>query len=117
MNRKASILFAAVAVLALACSFVLPAAHGQAVYGSILGTVTDPQGAAVAAAKVTVTNQRKGTTDQTTTNADGNYSVTHLVPDLYTVSVEAAGFKVETYNRHYANEWQFLVGVKLATRA
>ena len=94
MNRKASILFAAVAVLALACSFVLPAAHGQAVYGSILGTVTDPQGAAVAAAKVTVTNQRKGTTDQTTTNADGNYSVTHLVPDLYTVSVEAAGFKV-----------------------
>jgi hypothetical protein len=71
-----------------------PLAFGQAVYGSILGTVTDPQGAAVAGAKVTVTNQRKGTTDQTTTNADGNYSVTHLVPDLYSVRVEGAGFKV-----------------------
>src|SRR6266849_8199608 len=66
---------------------------GQAVYGSILGTVTDPQGAAVANAKVTVTDQRKGTTDTTTTNDSGNYSVTHLIPDVYTVRVEAPGFK------------------------
>src|SRR6266404_3068630 len=66
---------------------------GQAVYGSIIGTVTDPQGAAVANAKVTVTNQRKGTSDTTTTNADGNYSVTHLIPDIYTVRAEGAGFK------------------------
>src|SRR5258705_10079279 len=67
---------------------------GQAVYGSIIGTVTDPQGAAVANAKVTVTDQRKGTSDTTTSNADGNYSVTHLIPDVYTVKVEAPGFKV-----------------------
>ena len=66
---------------------------GQAVYGSIIGTVTDPQGAAVANAKVTVTNQRKGTSDTTTTNADGNYSVTHLIPDVYTLRAEGAGFK------------------------
>src|SRR6266446_5583862 len=66
---------------------------GQAVYGSIIGTVTDPQGAAVANAKVTVTNQRKGTTDTTTTNESGNYSVTHLIPDIYTVRIEAPGFK------------------------
>ncbi len=66
---------------------------GQAVYGSILGTVTDPQGAAVANAKVTVTNQRKGTTDTTTSNDSGNYSVTHLIPDVYTVRIEAPGFK------------------------
>jgi Carboxypeptidase regulatory-like domain/TonB dependent receptor len=69
------------------------AAFGQAVYGSILGTVTDPQGAAVAGAKVTVTDQRKGTSDQTTTNDSGNYSTTHLIPDIYTVEVEAPGFK------------------------
>ena len=69
-------------------------AFGQAVYGGILGTVTDPQGAAVAGAKVTVTNQRKGTSDEITTNADGNYSATHLIPDIYTVRVEAPGFKV-----------------------
>jgi len=68
-------------------------AYAQAVYGSILGTVTDPQGAAVSGAKVTVTNQRKGTADTTTTNDSGNYSVTHLVPDIYTVRVEASSFK------------------------
>ncbi|HUE52936.1 MAG TPA: TonB-dependent receptor [Terriglobales bacterium] len=66
---------------------------GQAVYGSIIGTVTDPQGAAVANAKVTVLDQRKGTSDTTTSNDSGNYSVTHLIPDVYTVRVEAPGFK------------------------
>src|SRR5207253_7218062 len=44
-------------------------------------------------AKVTVTNQRKGASDQTTTNQDGNYSVTHLISDIYTVRAEAPGFK------------------------
>src|ERR1700750_1432541 len=76
------------------CLLMPSAAFAQAVYGSILGTVTDPQGAAVAGAKVTVIDQRKGTQDTATTNADGNYSVTHLVPDLYTVRVENAGFKI-----------------------
>ena len=68
-------------------------AFGQAVYGSIIGTVTDPSGAAVSNAKVTVTSVRKGTTEETTTNADGNYSVTHLIPDIYEVKVETSGFK------------------------
>lgn len=83
--------------MAMACLVLLcmtsAAAFGQAVYGSILGTVTDPQGAAVPNAKVTVTNQRKGSSDVTTTNADGNYSVTHLIPDTYSVKVEAPNFK------------------------
>ena len=78
----------------LTCTLTTLPAFGQAVYGSILGTVTDPQGAAVAGAKVTVTNQRKGTSDTTTTNSDGNYSVTHLVPDTYSIRVEGSGFKV-----------------------
>jgi len=83
------------AVMLVSLSMLMPTAvFAQAVYGSILGTVTDPQGAAVAGAKVTVIDQRKGTQDTTTTNADGNYSVTHLVPDLYTVRVENAGFKI-----------------------
>src|SRR5712692_585921 len=67
---------------------------GQAVYGGVIGTVTDPQGAVVANAKVTVTNQRKGTSDTTTTNESGYFSVTHLIPDVYTAKVEAPGFKV-----------------------
>jgi hypothetical protein len=66
---------------------------GQSVYGGIVGTVTDAQGAGVAGAKVTVTSTTKGTTQETTTNESGNYTVTHLIPDTYSVKVEAIGFK------------------------
>src|SRR5438445_4868752 len=80
-------------VIALLCGPSIRQANAQAVYGSILGTVTDPQGAAVSGAKVLVVNQNKGTTEEATTNENGNYSVTHLVPDVYRVKVEAQGFK------------------------
>ena len=92
--KKINLILAQVVVVGLFGAVWAPTAQAQAVYGSILGTVTDPQGAAVANAKVTVTNQRKGTSDKTTTNGDGNYSVTHLVPDAYTVRAEAPGFKI-----------------------
>jgi hypothetical protein len=69
------------------------AAYGQAVFGNIVGTATDPQGAAVANAKVTVTSQAKATSVTTTTNESGNFSVTHLIPDVYKVKFEGAGFK------------------------
>ncbi len=84
---------AALAALALLCGLCTPIASGQAVFGSILGTVTDPSGAAVANAKITVTSQTKDTIFQTTSNESGNYTVTHLIPDVYTVRLEAQGFK------------------------
>ncbi len=91
--RRCALLFAALFCLA----FFLPeTASSQAVYGNIFGTVTDPSGAAVPNAKVTVTDIAKGTSDVTTTNATGNYTVTHLIPDSYTVKVEAQGFKTAT---------------------
>jgi len=86
-------LWVAVAACSLLCSLWVPFAVGQAVYGSILGTVTDPSGAAVAGAKVTVTSQTKNTSVTETTNASGNYSVTHLIPDVYSVHIEGSGFK------------------------
>ena len=92
MRSKTLVVVVFVTVV-ISCSYT-PRLLAQAVYGSIFGTVTDPQGAAVAGAKVTVTNQRKGTSDTTITNQDGNYSVTHLVPDTYSVRVESSGFKV-----------------------
>jgi hypothetical protein len=67
---------------------------GQVTLGTIFGTVTDPQGAAVPNATVTVTDLNKGTIDTATTNDSGNYSVTHLIPDPYSVKVDAQGFKV-----------------------
>src|SRR6202035_1750487 len=72
----------------------VPGALGQAVYGSILGTVSDPSGAAVHGAKVTVTSQTKNVSTDTTTNESGNYSATHLTPDVYSIRIESQGFKI-----------------------
>src|SRR5579863_1809839 len=85
------------ALLSLLCSLWVPSAFGQAVYGTILGTVTDPSGAAVNGAKVTVTSQTKNVSTETTTNESGNYSVTHLIPDIYSVKIEGTGFKILEY--------------------
>ncbi len=84
----------AATTLSLLCSLWVPTAFGQAVYGSILGTVTDPSGAAVNGAKITVTSQTKNVSSEATTNESGNYSVTHLIPDVYTVRIEGQGFKL-----------------------
>ena len=86
-----------VALLSLLCILWVPGALGQAVYGSILGSVTDPSGAAVNGAKVSVTSQTKNVSIEVTTNESGNYDVTHLIPDVYVVRVEAQGFKVLEY--------------------
>src|ERR1700756_4885078 len=91
MKRSA---WVAVAAISFICSLWVPGAVGQAVYGSILGTVTDPSGAAVNGAKVTVTSQTKNVSTETTTNESGNFSVTHLIPDVYAIRIEGTGFKV-----------------------
>jgi hypothetical protein len=88
--RRCALLLAAVFCVV---SFLPKTASSQAVYGSIFGTITDPSGAAVPNAKVTVTDLAKGTVDSVTTNATGNYTVTHLIPDNYSIKVEAQGFK------------------------
>jgi hypothetical protein len=70
-----------------------PAALAQAVYGSIVGTVTDSTGAAVPNASVVVTDVAKGTSVTVTSNGAGEFTAEHLIPDIYTVKVTAAGFK------------------------
>lgn len=79
------------AVFGLLLSFS-GAASAQQVFGSIIGTVTDPSGSAVANAKVTITDVTKGTSSSVTTNDSGQYSKGQLIPDQYKVTIEAAGF-------------------------
>lgn len=67
--------------------------HAQAVYGSVYGTVTDASGAAIPGATITVTDEGKGTSVTAKSNESGAYSVEHLIPDLYSIKVEAPGFK------------------------
>src|SRR5258706_9744495 len=80
--------------LLLAGSLVLLAvpAFAQKITASIRGTVTDPSSAAVAGAKVTVTNEDTGLTRSVTTNSAGIYSFTELPVGTYKIAVESAGF-------------------------
>ena len=59
----------------------------------ITGTVTDPSGAAVSGAQVTVSNAEKGINRTTTTNDTGDYLVAGLPVGAVDVAVSAAGFK------------------------
>src|SRR5258708_16240846 len=74
------------------------AAAAQIQNGQFQGTVTDPSGAAVPNAKITITNASTGLSVTATTNATGLYSVKELPVGVYKVSVEAAGFKTYSDN-------------------
>jgi hypothetical protein len=64
----------------------------QSDLGTISGFVKDPSGGTIAGAKVTIQN-KSGVERQATTNESGYYTITNVPPGLYTVSVEASGFK------------------------
>src|SRR5580658_2978065 len=61
--------------------------------GNIQGTLTDPSGAVVEGAKVTITNKDTGQSNTVTTSSAGAYNSGTLVPGNYSVRAEAAGFK------------------------
>src|SRR5271155_2778570 len=76
--------------------FILLAAlslSAQTFRGTILGTVTDPSGAVVPGAKVTVKNTGTGLERTTETSADGSYSAPELPIGTYSVTVTQAGFQ------------------------
>jgi hypothetical protein len=81
-----------VAALA-ACLGLAAAAHAQVTTGTVVGTVRDPQGAAVTGATVTLTDQGKGTSHTAVTDAQGSYIAPFLIPGTYDVAVEVAGFR------------------------
>src|SRR6202790_670217 len=80
-------------IFCLALTVWASPSRGQAVYGSVVGTVTDAQGNAVAGAKVLVSSLSKGNSEETTTNDSGSYTVLQLIPGTYKIRVEAPGFK------------------------
>ncbi len=65
----------------------------QTFRGTILGTVTDPSGAVVSGAKVTVRNTSTGLERTAQTSADGSYSIPELPIGTYSVTVSQAGFQ------------------------
>jgi len=80
--------------LLLATAFFLCiSAFAQSDLGTITGIVKDPSGASIPNASVVVRNEGTGTERKATANEGGSYSVTNIPPGLYTVIVDAPGFK------------------------
>lgn len=78
-------------VIALVC--FTPAIYGQTTFGSVVGNVTDPSGAAVSSTQITLTNLGTNEKRAETTNADGAYTFVNVPPANYSVEVQKPGFK------------------------
>jgi hypothetical protein len=75
-----------------ACLCLSIAAFGQG-YGTINGTVSDPSGAVVAGAQVTITDVATGISRSAVADAHGGYVMAALRPADYSISAEATGFR------------------------
>jgi hypothetical protein len=90
--RFGSLVARTVTLLAL-LMFTVSVATAQVTTGNLQGVVLDPNNAAVAGATVKITNVETGQSREVTTNAEGFYRVTNLLPgDKYRVDVTATGF-------------------------
>jgi len=80
----------------------------QEVRAAISGQVTDPSGAAVPNAAIRVVNLERNTSSTTVTSDSGRYQVAFLLPGVYSVSIEAPGFR-----RYVREDIQLATGEKL----
>jgi hypothetical protein len=80
-------------VLSLIASLWLLPAFGQGQFGQITGLVTDSTGGAVPGSNVEAINEATGVVRSTTTNGQGNYTITSLIPGEYKTVVSKPGFK------------------------
>src|SRR5437763_6308373 len=87
------------ALLALTAMFLLLVVGSQAAFaqatiqaGSIQGVITDPSGAVVPNATVTIANKATGQTKNLTTNSAGTYNSGPIPPGEYTVRASGQGF-------------------------
>ncbi|MEW6126271.1 MAG: carboxypeptidase regulatory-like domain-containing protein [Acidobacteriota bacterium] len=79
-------------MLVMAMSSIPVLAQSQAGSGQIVGTVTDPQKAAIAGATIKAVNSATGLTSSATSNDSGSFQILLLPPGKYKVTIEASGF-------------------------
>jgi len=83
----------AILLTSLAFAFFSPGAPAQSTSGSFRGSVTDPSGAAIAAATVSARNEATGIVQEVSSDESGAYTLAHLAPGMYTVTATKQGFK------------------------
>ncbi|MGI9075516.1 MAG: TonB-dependent receptor domain-containing protein [Bryobacteraceae bacterium] len=69
--------------------------YGQVAGGTLSGTITDPSGAVIASAQISIKRISTGLVRRTISDADGLYSVPNLVPSTYEVTISASGFETD----------------------
>ncbi len=117
MQRPLTLRFAAGGLLIL-LAFAAKAGFAQAVTGTLLGTIQDSSGAVVPDASVTLTNEGTDVTNRTTSSQQGFYTFPSLVPGMYSVTVEARGFKTEISKHNRVNvEQETRVDISLSLGA
>jgi len=121
-ERNAGSWFKSVGYLTLAfvSLLLIPAQRliAQVDEGSIVGTVTDPTGAVVPNAKITLVNTDQGITLQSTSSGSGEYSFSPVRIGNYTLTAVAPGFSTTTQEHLSVNVGQVLqVNVQLKTGA
>ena len=84
------------ALLLVAAASLSPL-HAQVLYGTLVGTVQDSSQAAVPGASARLVSPDTGLTRETSTDVDGRFQFTNLLPGTYTLSVSQTGFR--TYTR------------------
>src|SRR5262244_4488246 len=84
-------IFGAVLALGLLCS-VFAAGYGQNLTGQLSGTVTDPSGAVVPNANITLKNQLSGDLRRTVSNSEGVFAFASVPTGEYTVTIAVEGF-------------------------
>ena len=85
-----------ICLLSLLVLFVTTIAFSQGETGQINGTVTDPNGAVIPNATVTVRSVATGQTRSVQTDGEGFYQITNLLPGTYEVTVQSSGFEPVT---------------------
>jgi len=96
--RRARVLKSFRLALALAAivSMGIGPSVAQVLRSSIAGRLTDPTGAGIPDAQITVTNQQTGVPAHAKTDSTGNYMVPELDPGVYSIKAEKQGFSTET---------------------
>ena len=90
-------------LLLLFTTFLSLSALAQIQNGTVSGDVTDPSGAAIANAKVTIKNQATDYTATATSNQAGHFTANQVPVGVYRVTVEAQGFKSESHTNVQVN--------------
>src|SRR5229473_294979 len=87
-------------LLAIFCLFIQVNCLGQSNYASLSGTIFDPQRQAIPGASIQLVSTSTRAVRQVTSNEQGIYQITAVLPEEYQLNVQAAGFSASTQTVH-----------------